>query len=147
MKYNGRGGKLIIYQGWADAIVTPLRTVDYYNDVTKAAGGRANTEKFARLFMVPGMDHLPTLTQRFSELLLGALEELLELRYTRERAPLFAHLNLTLEKLRVLSRALKDRRALSITQYEFFNKELNEVGRMVGGWMKANTRKAAEGTP
>ena len=56
-KYNGRGGKLIIYQGWADAIVTPLRTVDYYNDVTKAAGGRANTEKFARLFMVPGMDH------------------------------------------------------------------------------------------
>ena len=61
----------------------------------------------------------PTLTQRFSELLLGALEELLELRYTRERAPLFGHLNLTLEKLRVLSRALKDRRALSLGQYEF----------------------------
>ena len=52
-----------------------------------------------------------TLAQRFGELLLTALELLLELRYTRERQPLFARVNLTLEKLRVLSRALKDRRA------------------------------------
>ena len=55
-----------------------------------------------------------------------------------------AILNLTLEKLRILSRALKDRRAFSIAQYEFFNQELNVVGRMVGGWMKQNARKAAE---
>ena len=56
-KFNARGGKLIVYQGWADAIVTPFRTVDYYDAVTKAAGGQANVEKFARLFMIPGMDH------------------------------------------------------------------------------------------
>jgi hypothetical protein len=56
-KFSARGGKLIIYQGWADAIVTPFRTVDYYEDVMKAAGGQANTEKFARLFMIAGMDH------------------------------------------------------------------------------------------
>jgi hypothetical protein len=86
----------------------------------------------------------PTLTQRFGELLLAALELLLELRYTRERTALFARLNITLEKLRVVSRALKDRRALSIPQYEFFNRELNAVGRMLGGWMKANARKRLE---
>ena len=86
----------------------------------------------------------PSLTQRFSELLLAALEQLLELRYTRERGPLFGRINLTLEKLRILSRALKDRRALSIAQYEFFNRELDTVGRMVGGWMKANARKTRE---
>ena len=85
-----------------------------------------------------------TLTQRFGELLLTALELLLELRYTRERKALFARLNLTLEKLRVLSRVLKDRRAFSIAQYEFFNRELNSVGRMLGGWMKANALKVAE---
>ena len=56
-KFSARGGKLIIYQGWADAIVTPFRTVDYYEDVMKAAGGRANAQGFARLFMIPGMDH------------------------------------------------------------------------------------------
>ena len=85
-----------------------------------------------------------TLTHRFGELLIAALELLLELRYTRERTALFTRTNLTLEKLRVLSRALKDRRALSITQYEFFNRELNTIGRMLGGWMKANARKVAE---
>ena len=56
-KFNARGGKLIIFQGWADAIVTPFRTVDYYDAVTKAAGGQAKAEAFARLFMIPGMDH------------------------------------------------------------------------------------------
>ena len=56
-KFNAKGGKLIVYQGWADAIVTPFRTIDYYDAVTKAAGGRTNAEKFARLFMIPGMDH------------------------------------------------------------------------------------------
>jgi len=86
----------------------------------------------------------PTLTQRFGELLLSALEQLLELRYTRERTARFARVNLTLEKLRVLSRALKDRRALSIPQYEFFNRELDSVGRMLGGWMKGNARKLKE---
>jgi hypothetical protein len=56
-KFNARGGKLIVFQGWADAIVTPFRTVDYYDAVTKAAGGQAKAEAFARLFMIPGMDH------------------------------------------------------------------------------------------
>jgi feruloyl esterase len=56
-KFAARNGRLIIYQGWADAIVTPFRTVEYYDEVMKAAGGRAKAETFARLFMVPGMDH------------------------------------------------------------------------------------------
>jgi Tannase and feruloyl esterase len=56
-KFNARGGKLIVFQGWADAIVTPFRTVDYYEAVTKVAGGQAKAEAFARLFMIPGMDH------------------------------------------------------------------------------------------
>jgi hypothetical protein len=56
-KFNARGGKLIVYQGWADAIVTPFRTVEYYEAVTKAAGGATKAEAFARLFMIPGMDH------------------------------------------------------------------------------------------
>ena len=52
----------------------------------------------------------PTLTQRFLVILLDALEGLLELRYTRDRGRLFRTVNLDLEKLRVISRALKDRR-------------------------------------
>lgn len=42
--FNARGGRLIVFQGWADAIVTPFRAVDYYDAVIKAAGGQANAE-------------------------------------------------------------------------------------------------------
>ena len=83
----------------------------------------------------------PSLTQRFLTLLLEGLETLLELRYSRERGPLFRTTNLTLEKLRFLSRALKDRRAFSLTQYEHFNRELNAVGQQLGGWKKACARR------
>ena len=84
----------------------------------------------------------PSLTSRFLALLLEGLETLLELRYTREREPLFRATNLSFEKLRYLSRALKDRRALSLPQYEHFNRELNEVGKQLGGWRKACAAQA-----
>lgn len=51
------GGKLIIYHGWADAKVAPLNSVDYYEILERAMGGQAETMKFARLFMIPGMNH------------------------------------------------------------------------------------------
>ena len=53
--FKARGGKLIMYHGWADHSITPLRTVQYFDDVRKVHG--AATEDFARLFMVPGMHH------------------------------------------------------------------------------------------
>ena len=86
----------------------------------------------------------PSLTQRFLALLLEGLEGLLELRYTREREPLFRATNLTFEKLRFLARALKDRRAFSLAQYEHFQRQLNAVGAQLGGWRKACARRAAE---
>jgi feruloyl esterase len=56
-KFKARGGKLLMYHGWADAIVTPQLTVDWYGGVEKDMGGRQGTQEFLRLFMIPGMDH------------------------------------------------------------------------------------------
>ncbi|WP_195908487.1 tannase/feruloyl esterase family alpha/beta hydrolase [Novosphingobium sp. Gsoil 351] len=55
--FRDRGGKLILVQGWSDAIVAPAPTLDYYQTVQRTMGGAAETAKFARLFMVPGMEH------------------------------------------------------------------------------------------
>jgi feruloyl esterase len=55
--FQQRGGKLILYHGWADPLVTPLLTVDYYEAIAKKADGFDQAQSFARLFMVPGMDH------------------------------------------------------------------------------------------
>jgi hypothetical protein len=55
--FRDTGGKLIMYHGWADAIVPPTYTIDYYEQVAAHLGGLASTQDFFRLFMVPGMDH------------------------------------------------------------------------------------------
>ena len=54
-RFKARGGKLLMYQGLADPIVTPQNTLDYYAAVVKAAG--QGVADYFRLFMIPGMDH------------------------------------------------------------------------------------------
>lgn len=54
-----RGGKLILYHGWADGALTPLGTIRYYERV-HARMGAAATGKFLRFYMVPGLAHCIT---------------------------------------------------------------------------------------
>jgi len=56
-KFKAAGGKLISYTGWNDAAGMPLAAADYYEIAEKALGGRAATQDFFRLFMLPGVDH------------------------------------------------------------------------------------------
>lgn len=55
--FKGRGGKLILYHGWADALIVPRNSIDYYDSVVKEMGGLGPTQDFARLFMAPGVGH------------------------------------------------------------------------------------------
>lgn len=52
--YTRRGGKLILYQGWADPGIPPRNVVTYYENVVKSTPNAAGS---VRLFMVPGMGH------------------------------------------------------------------------------------------
>ena len=52
-----RGAKLLMYIGWADAVVAPRAGVDYYERVSQRLGGFGRAQQFFRLFMVPGMTH------------------------------------------------------------------------------------------
>ena len=52
-----RGGKLIIWHGWADPLINANGSVDYYDHVTEKMGGLKKTQDFARLFMAPGIGH------------------------------------------------------------------------------------------
>lgn len=54
--FYARGGKLILYHGWNDPAIPALNTVNYYRSVVDTLG-RARTESFVRLYMVPGMQH------------------------------------------------------------------------------------------
>ncbi|MDP2361494.1 MAG: diversity-generating retroelement protein Avd [bacterium] len=80
-----------------------------------------------------------TISQRMANLALDVLEAIIEATYTKERAPILQRLNLTLEKLRVLTRLCHRRHYLSDAQYEFAARGLLEAGRMTGGWLKHAT--------
>jgi feruloyl esterase len=55
--FKARGGKLLIYHGWADSIVNPLGTVAFYETLAKAQGGADKLQGAARLFLLPGVEH------------------------------------------------------------------------------------------
>lgn len=54
--FKARGGKLILYHGWNDPAIPALNAVNYYESVI-AKMGAAEVNGFARLYMVPGMQH------------------------------------------------------------------------------------------
>jgi feruloyl esterase len=55
--FRDRGGKAIVWHGWADQLITADGTVDYYTRVQQRMGGAARTAEFMRLFMAPGVAH------------------------------------------------------------------------------------------
>jgi hypothetical protein len=55
--FRDRGGKAIVWHGWADQLISAEGTVDYYTRVQRAMGGAKKTSEFIRLFMAPGVAH------------------------------------------------------------------------------------------
>jgi hypothetical protein len=73
-----RGGKLILYHGWADPAISPFGTLAYYQAVEDAMGGLDKTQEYARLFMVPGMFHCSGGNAPTSFDLLGPIQDWVE---------------------------------------------------------------------
>lgn len=55
--FREAGGRMIVFHGWADSIVTPYKTVEWYERAAEAAGGEDVLAENVALFMVPGLDH------------------------------------------------------------------------------------------
>lgn len=56
-QFKQAGGKLLVYQGTNDNSVLPRSTIDYYETVERTMGGKAATQDFFRLFVLPGVEH------------------------------------------------------------------------------------------
>ena len=54
-KFKARGGKLLLYHGWADPGPAPENTINYYDAVNKTLGGKQ--DDWMRLFLMPGVGH------------------------------------------------------------------------------------------
>lgn len=87
--------------------------------------------------------HRFTFGERVDRLTLDCLELALEAIWSpppAKAAPL-RRLNLHLEKLRVFWRLICDRRWISQQQLLFVSQKLDEIGRMIGGWLKQVEQK------
>jgi len=54
--FASRGGKLLVYHGWADQNVAPRSSVNYHAKLVQTMGAR-QVEDAVRLFFAPGMAH------------------------------------------------------------------------------------------
>ena len=77
-----------------------------------------------------------TFSTRIDNLALDIYEALVDARYTRQRTPILKEINGKLEKLRLLLRLCHTRAYLSHKGYEHINRNIDEAGRMLGGWLK-----------
>lgn len=90
------------------------------------------TEKFPKIARY-------SLASRIDNLAIDVIEGLVEARYTkgRRRREALTELNLRLTRLRVLLRLANRRGYLPHRAYEHVSGEIDEAGRMLGGWLRA----------
>jgi hypothetical protein len=94
------------------------------------------------LWLMPVVDRFPRaqrflLGERIQGTALDVMERLVEAAYSRGKAAILEQANLGIEKLRFLFRLACDLRHTDLRRYEFAARALDEIGRMVGGWRKA----------
>ena len=89
-----------------------------------------HTSKFPR-------NHRFVLGERIERNLYNLLETLIRAKYTKQRQRLLEDANLTLEILRFQMRLAKDLQCLKVESYAFAAKSIDEIGRLIGGWLRS----------
>ncbi len=100
------------------------------------------------LWLVPTVDKFPRsqkflLGDRIESAALDIIEGLVEATYSRDANPVLARVSLSIEKLRLLLRLAMDLHHLDERRYEHGARSLDEIGRLVGGWMKTRDARTA----
>jgi len=100
------------------------------------------------LWLVPTLEKFPRsqkflLGDRLQTQAMAVLDSLIAATYSRDRAGFLRSANLELEKLRFGIRLAKDLKHLEFKRYEYAARAVDDVGRLVGGWIKANLQADA----
>src|SRR5580692_8205270 len=90
-----------------------------------------HTGKFPR-------NHRFVLGERMERNLYDLLELLIRAKFTKHRQELLEQANLVLEILRFQMRLAKDLQCLKVESYGFAAKAIDEIGKLVGGWLKSS---------
>jgi len=94
------------------------------------------------LWMYPLLNKFPkkqrfVLGQQLENTLLEILKNIIQANQERERLETLKQASIDLDKFRILYRLAKDLKFMSIKQYQFGAEKINEVGKILGGWLKS----------
>lgn len=85
-------------------------------------------------------NHRFVLGERIERNLYDLLETLIQAQYTRDRQTFLVQANLRLEILRFQMRLAKDLQCLKTNSYAFAAQALDEIGKLIGGWIKSGAK-------
>ena len=77
--------------------------------------------------------------QQIEKTFLEILEGIIQANQEKNKLPYLKKISVELDKLRILIRLSKDLKFISIRQYKFAAEKINEIGKMLGGWIKSCT--------
>ena len=100
------------------------------------------------LWLLPTVEKYPrakkfTLGDRIENAALNVLDALITATFTRTRDQALSDANLGLDRLRFLMRLSQELRLIDLKKYEHAAREIDGVGRLIGGWAKAHHAHAA----
>lgn len=87
-----------------------------------------------------------TIGDRITDTQLSILERIIEAKYSpsNKKKYFLRQSNLLIEKLRFMVRLSKDLQCITLKEYEYSSKILNEIGKMIGGWEKWTESNGSE---
>ncbi|HOK20633.1 MAG TPA: diversity-generating retroelement protein Avd [Candidatus Paceibacterota bacterium] len=93
------------------------------------------------LWIFPMINRFPkkqrfVLGQQIENELLGIIKDIILVNNERNKTEILKRISVRLDTLRILIRLAKDLKFLSIKQYENAAVKMNEIGKLLSGWMK-----------
>jgi len=85
--------------------------------------------------------HRFTLGDRTANGALEVLEILVQAQYAKNKLPLLHRANEALQPVRILLRLAMEKKCISFKQYEQVVMDIDECGRMLGGWIAQQAGK------
>lgn len=77
------------------------------------------------------------LSDRLTNTSLDVLELVIEAIYAKYKKDILLKANVYMEKIRALLQISINKKHISLGQYEHISGEINEAGKMLGGWIKS----------
>jgi len=79
-----------------------------------------------------------SLGQKIKDASINFLDQIIRANNARDKRPYLEEASQLLEILRIYLRLCHDLKLIGLRRYEIVSKKIDEIGRMLGGWLKDN---------